>query len=125
MGTIAHSRAGHIVQALNSGPVRCRAQVRSAMFYTRTANITASGTSMACPVVSGVSALYLQANPAAVPAEACALLLPASPSPTLQSRLCCTLLHHLLEELGLHCLRGSAPALVAGTPALHTTAGSQ
>ncbi len=45
-------------------------QVRSAMFYTKTANITASGTSMACPVVSGISALYLQANPAAVPAEA-------------------------------------------------------
>ncbi|BDA42482.1 probable extracellular serine proteinase at N-terminal half [Coccomyxa sp. Obi] len=44
-------------------------QVRSAMFYTTTANITASGTSMACPVVSGVSALYLQVNPAAVPAE--------------------------------------------------------
>jgi subtilisin family serine protease len=39
------------------------------MFYTTTANITASGTSMACPVVSGVSALYLQANPAAIPAE--------------------------------------------------------
>lgn len=49
-------------------------QVRSAMFYTKTANITASGTSMACPVVSGVSALYLQANPAAVPAEVRALL---------------------------------------------------
>jgi subtilisin family serine protease len=44
-------------------------QVRSAMFYTTTANITATGTSMACPVVSGVSALYLQANPAAVPDE--------------------------------------------------------
>lgn len=46
------------------------AQVRSAMFYTTTANITASGTSMACPVVSGVAALYMQANPAAPPAEA-------------------------------------------------------
>ena len=40
------------------------------MFYTTTANITASGTSMACPVVSGVAALYMQANPAAPPAEA-------------------------------------------------------
>lgn len=32
-------------------------EVRSAMFYTTTANITATGTSMACPMVSGVSAL--------------------------------------------------------------------
>ena len=44
-------------------------EVRSAMFYTTTANITATGTSMACPMVSGVSALYAQANPAALPAE--------------------------------------------------------
>ncbi len=46
-------------------------EVRSAMFYTTTANITATGTSMACPMVSGVSALYAQANPAALPAEVC------------------------------------------------------
>ena len=51
------------------------------MFYSTTANITATGTSMACPVVSGIAALYLQANPAALPAE---VLLTAlnPPSPT-------------------------------------------
>ncbi len=44
-------------------------EIRSAMFYTTTANITATGTSMACPMVSGVSSLYAQANPAAQPDE--------------------------------------------------------
>ena len=65
-----------VISGLCAAPMHARAcalmpmQVRSAMFYTTTANITATGTSMACPVVSGIAALYLQANPAAPPDEA-------------------------------------------------------
>lgn len=43
--------------------------VTSAMDTSDTATMSASGTSMACPHVSGVLALYLQDNPTALPAE--------------------------------------------------------
>ncbi len=45
--------------------------IQGAMYYSDTATILATGTSMSCPLVSGVAALYLQANPAALPAQAC------------------------------------------------------
>ena len=43
--------------------------ILSAMDTSNTATITATGTSMATPIVSGVAALYLQDNPTASAAE--------------------------------------------------------
>ena len=43
--------------------------ITSAMYYTPTSTLTASGTSMACPHVSGAVAQYLQLNPNAAAQE--------------------------------------------------------
>ena len=43
--------------------------ITSAMYTSPTATISATGTSMACPHVSGVVAQYLQRHPTALPAE--------------------------------------------------------
>eukprot|EP00741_Cyanophora_paradoxa_P025764 tig00000391_g24861.t1 len=52
--------------------------VLSAYYTSTTATATMSGTSMACPHVSGVAALYLQRNPAASPAQVLQALLAAA-----------------------------------------------
>eukprot|EP00741_Cyanophora_paradoxa_P018130 tig00021038_g17504.t1 len=52
--------------------------VLSAYYTSPTATTTMSGTSMACPHVSGVAALYLQRNPAASPAQVLQALLAAA-----------------------------------------------
>ncbi len=45
------------------------AKILSATYTSPSATLVASGTSMACPVVSGVAALYLQNSPRAGPPE--------------------------------------------------------
>ena len=54
--------------------------VTSAMDTSDTATMSASGTSMACPHVSGVVALYLQSNPTAQPNEVSPLKTAQTPS---------------------------------------------
>ena len=48
--------------------------LQSATFYTRSASVVASGTSMACPLASGAAAAYLSDRPLAPPAEVHAYL---------------------------------------------------
>ena len=56
--------------------------ITSSMANTPTTYLTATGTSMACPHVSGAAAQYLQLNPTALPQEVTHPSLP-------QCRLCC------------------------------------
>ena len=60
--------------------------VLSAMHTSDTATMTASGTSMSCPHVSGVAALYLQSNPTAQPNEVSTYMA----TPFCVFPLCCT-----------------------------------
>lgn len=61
--------------------------ILSAMDTSNTATITATGTSMATPIVSGVAALYLQDNPTASAAEVSANILGTTVAGTIQNAL--------------------------------------